>query len=140
MMKRYMVKQEYIITAIKTIEQNYIELYKYKNIKAGELVKDKSLQWTIERGLQITIQAILDIGSHILSDYRANGWKTYKEIPLKLYEHGIITKSLAKKIALMAGLRNILVHEYIEVDTKKIEEILRFNLEDFKKFVIQIRK
>lgn len=135
-----MVKPEYIITAIKTIEQNYIELYKYKNIKANEFVKDKSLQWTIERGLQITIQAILDVGSHILSDYKANGWKAYKEIPLKLHEQGIITKSLAKKIALMAGLRNILVHEYLEVDTKKLEEILRFHLEDFKKFVLQLRK
>lgn len=135
-----MVKQEYIITAIRTIEQNYIELYRYKNVKASEIATDKSLQWIIERGLQVTIQAILDIGSHILSDYKDNGWKTYKDIPLKLQEYGIITKSLAKQIALMAGLRNILVHEYLDVDAKKLEEILRFHLEDFKKFVLQIRK
>lgn len=135
-----MVKPEYIITAIKTIEQNYIELYQYKNVKSNKIAADKSLQWTIERGLQVTIQSILDVGSHILSDYKENGWKAYKEIPQKLYDQGMITKSLAKQIKLMAGLRNVLVHEYLQVDTKILEEILRFHLEDFKKFVLQLRK
>ncbi len=135
-----MVKQEYIITAIRTIEQNYIELYRYKDAKASEIAADKSLQWIIEIGLQVTIQTILDIGSHILSDYKDNGWKMYKDIPLKLQEHGIITKTLAKKIVLMAGLRNILVHEYLEVDPEKLEEIIKPHLEDFKKFILQIRK
>lgn len=129
-----------MITMIKTIEQNYIELFQYKNVKANEIAKDKSLQWTIERGLQITIQAVLDIGSHILSDLKVNGWKSYKEIPSKLHQSRIITKSLAAKITLMAGLRNILVHEYLEIDPKKLERILGSDLEDFKKFVLQIRK
>ena len=135
-----MVKSEFIITMLKTIEQNYIVLHQHKNVGAKEIAKNKSLQWSIERGLQVTIQAILDIGSHILSEKKANGWKTYKEIPIKLNELGIITKGLAKKISLMAGLRNILVHEYLEVDPNEIAKILKTNLEDFKKFVVQIRK
>lgn len=135
-----MFKSEFIITMLKTIEQNYIVLHQYKSVGAKEIAKNKSLQWSIERGLQVTIQAVLDIGSHILSDKKANGWNTYKEIPIKLNEHGIITKTLSKKISLMAGLRNILVHDYLEVNPKEIENILRNNLEDFKKFAIQIRK
>ena len=135
-----MIKPEFIITMLKTIEQNYIELHRYKNIKADKIAGNRSLQWTIERGLQVTIQAILDIGSHLLADMKANGWKTYKEIPIRLNDLGIITKGLAGKISLMAGPRNILVHEYLEVNPKEIENILRNNLEDFRKFVVQIKK
>jgi uncharacterized protein YutE (UPF0331/DUF86 family) len=135
-----MVKPEYIITMLKTIEQNYIELYRHRNAGAKEIAKNKSLQWSIERGLQVTIQAILDIGSHILAEKKVNGWKTCKEIPIKLNERGIITKALANKISLMAGLRNILVHEYLEIEPKEISNILKNNLEDFKIFVVQIRK
>jgi len=135
-----MVKPEYIMSMLQSIEKNYVELHRYKNVNAKEIKKNISLLWAIERGLQVTIQAILDIGSHILSDLKTNGWKTYKDIPLKLNEYGVIPKTLAKRISLMAGLRNILVHEYLAVDPKEIEKILKTNLEDFKKFVLQIRK
>jgi uncharacterized protein YutE (UPF0331/DUF86 family) len=38
----------------------------------------------------------------------------------------------------MAGLRNILVHDYLEVDRARIHALLQDCLEDFEQFAIQI--
>jgi uncharacterized protein YutE (UPF0331/DUF86 family) len=40
----------------------------------------------------------------------------------------------------MAGLRNILVHEYVSVDLDVIADILQRRLDDFEKFISLIRK
>jgi uncharacterized protein YutE (UPF0331/DUF86 family) len=40
----------------------------------------------------------------------------------------------------MAGVRNILVHEYLEVDVERIYAIMSGNLADFEKFIKVISK
>ena len=40
----------------------------------------------------------------------------------------------------MAGLRNILVHEYVDIDLTKIYEILHKHLDDFYNFINYINQ
>ena len=48
--------------------------------------------------------------------------------------------SVAAKIAPMAGLRNILVHDYLDIDREKLYDLLRTHLDDFKEFGRHIAK
>jgi uncharacterized protein YutE (UPF0331/DUF86 family) len=41
---------------------------------------------------------------------------------------------------LMAGFRNILVHEYLEIDRRKVYRVLRDDLGDFDRFVKAVSK
>jgi len=48
-------------------------------------------------------------------------------------------RSISKQIQGMAGLRNILVHEYLRVDTGKLHDYLQHRLTDFTEFIAHIQ-
>jgi uncharacterized protein YutE (UPF0331/DUF86 family) len=113
----------------------------YKKIKLildktlDQFLKDDISQLAIERCLQLSAQAMADIGSHLIAQ---SGWavpNTYSEIISVLSNKKILSKSLANKIESFMGLRNILVHSYLEIDEEllyneikeNVEELLNFN-------------
>jgi uncharacterized protein YutE (UPF0331/DUF86 family) len=134
-----MLDQQVIEQHLFTMEDALANLARYENVSIEQLEKDLSLVWIVERGLQILIQNVLDIGAHILAADIRNDWDDYGEIILKLGQHGIIPKDFSEHIQDMAGLRNILVHEYIKVDVGKLHGFLS-HLEDFVEFMSHIQK
>lgn len=64
----------------------------------------------------------------------------YPQIIGKLGVHGVIPSTFANQIRGMAGLRNILVHDYLRVDLEKLIEFVRFRLEDFLVFMKLVRE
>lgn len=97
--------------------------------------KDMERRWALERGLQVAIQCVIDIGTHILAGSGDTGIEDYAGTIERLGERGVIPKTFAKSIAPMAGFRNILVHEYAEVDINEVYKVLHGRLGDFKKFI-----
>ncbi len=86
----------------------------------SELEAEPLLVDSAERNLQVAIEALLDIGSHIIA---AKGWSlpsTYAEIGEILGRHGVLKGDLAARLSALAGLRNVLVHLYSEVDRERI--------------------
>ena len=74
------------------------------------------------------------MANHVIAD---RGWqqpRTYRDAFTILAEHGILTTSLADRMAGWAGLRNILVHLYLEVDHERLYTILQEELEDLESF------
>jgi uncharacterized protein YutE (UPF0331/DUF86 family) len=71
--------------------------------------------FVLERALQRAIQNMLDLGAPILADDFGRRFEEYREIPLLLAEVGVLSADLAADLALLAGLRNILVHAYLVV-------------------------
>ena len=47
----------------------------------------------------------------------------------------VISKALSVKLAAMAGFRNILVHEYLEIDRHRVYRALTTDLRDFESFI-----
>ncbi|MCL4377171.1 MAG: DUF86 domain-containing protein [Actinobacteria bacterium] len=121
--------------------QNNLKLLNELRDMSFELLSNSpTIQWSIFYGLQVSIQIIIDIGSHILASINENQIEDYSDIIEKLYKRKIIPEDFSKKIKNMPGLRNILVHEYGIIDLKKIYDILQNNLGDFKEFHFHIRK
>jgi uncharacterized protein YutE (UPF0331/DUF86 family) len=50
--------------------------------------------------------------AHLLASEIKNDWEDYGEVILKLGKHGVIPEEFSDQIKGMAGLRNILIHEY----------------------------
>ena len=121
------------------MEEALINLAQYRGLPFEAFEKDLSLRWVVERGLQILIQNLLDIGAHILASGLTNDWDDYGEIISKLGHHGVLPGDFAEKIKGMAGLRNILVHEYLRVDAKKIHDLLVNKLDDFAEFMRHVQ-
>jgi uncharacterized protein YutE (UPF0331/DUF86 family) len=131
---------EIIEQHIQNMEEALAQLGKYRNISFNEFQKDLSLVWIVEKGLEILIQNLLDIGAHLLASEIKNDWEDYGEVILKLGKHGVIPQEFVDQIKGMAGLRNILIHEYLRIDLNKLFDYLKYRLEDFIQFIRYIRE
>jgi uncharacterized protein YutE (UPF0331/DUF86 family) len=131
---------EVIEQHIQNMEEALANLSKYKNISFEEFQKDLSLIWIVEKGLEILIQNLLDIGGHLLASEIKKDWEDYGEVILKLGNHGIVPQEFSDQIKGMAGLMNILIHEYLRIDLNKLFDYLKYRLEDFIQFIRYIRE
>ena len=134
-----MVNRETITERLREIEENIVLLEELKPIPFDEFRDDPKTLKCVERCLEVSIQCILDICHHIIVD---NNWprpKDNKEAILTISQKGIIPSEFANRILPMAGLRNILAHEYLKIDLNKLYEYLQ-NLQDFRIFQKHIIK
>ncbi len=83
-----------------------------------------------ESYIRRSLEAIFDIGRHIIAKTAGKGIVEYKEIANAIGDMGIITKGHAERLRLMAGYRNRLIHFYHEVTDKELYLILKNNLTD----------
>ena len=128
-----------IESRMKKLEEivNYLEsLSKYT---AEDFENDYTLTSSLERNLQLAIQCILDIGNHIISIENLEKPKEYKDIIIILGKNNIIPEDFSEKIHKMAGLRNIIIHAYLDVDKQELVSHLK-NIDDFKSFMKFIAK
>ena len=129
-----MIRQDVLDRHLQDMEDMVTELRRHQHKPVEELRAERMVLLAIERALERAIQNLLDIGMHILSGAGINDWDDYRGVILKLGAEGIIPPEFARRIEGMAGVRNILVHSYIEVDIGKIREILQNQLDDFSTF------
>ncbi len=86
------------------------------------------------RGVKYTfvtaIEACVDVAQHICA---AEGWgppADNGDAVWLLGEHGVLSAGLAASVRTAVGFRNVLVHEYVEVDDKVVVSRLA-DLENF---------
>ncbi|MBP7584237.1 MAG: DUF86 domain-containing protein [Spirochaetes bacterium] len=83
-----------------------------------------------ESYLRRALEALMDLGRHILAKGFAVDVADYKGIPAKLGELGIITPDTAATMKKLAGYRNRMVHFYNEISETELYEICRDELKD----------
>ena len=103
-------------------------------------LKDELIQAAAERHVQVAIQSVMDICNHVVADMKLEVPDEDKHAFQILALHKVIPQSLAKTLGAMAGVRNVLVHEYLEVDHGRLYSIMSRNLADFEKFIKIISK
>ena len=110
--------------------------------KLGHVALRGSLRdmWAVERGLQLGIEILLDIGNHILSAQYGTGSDRYQDIIEQLAGQGILDEDLHRRLRGIAGFRNILVHDYLRLDPDRVEEALATAPRDFDDFALAIRR
>jgi len=76
-----------------------------------------------ESYLRRSLEALLDIGRHILAKAFGLAISEYKGIPQGLQEAGVLSMEEARLLRKMAGYRNRLVHFYDKVSTEELYAI-----------------
>ncbi|SFQ96966.1 type VII toxin-antitoxin system HepT family RNase toxin [Desulfoscipio geothermicus] len=97
---------------------NYLlELEKLAQTPKSEFLNDKTKTGAAESYLRRSLEAIFDIGRHIMAKTGSIDLATeYKAIARGLEQKGIVDDRLGKRLIEMAGYRNRMVHLYNEVD------------------------
>ena len=132
----------YVVRARIAKIREYVALLRKIRRLADEahFVKDPLIYGNAERYLQLAIQAVLDISNHVVADMKLNLPADNSELFDILAKHKVLSAPLSKKLTSMAGFRNILVHEYLEIDRRRVYRALRDDLRDFDKFIKGVSK
>ncbi len=128
-----LLDQELVHLKMQELEKYLNQLKKYRGITAEELTNNLEKRWTVQHGLQLCIQVVLDTGNHILAEAGVPV-KEYADIFPELARLDVVPADFAENVKGMAGLRNLLVHEYSELDLQKIAEVINTSLDDFSFF------
>lgn len=100
---------------------------------AKALAADEDLQDILARNLEVAIQNCIDIALHLCA---AQGTvpPTAAQAFAVLAQAGSIDKGLAQRLQRAVGFRNVLVHEYTELDWKIVMQVLRSGTRDLADF------
>jgi uncharacterized protein YutE (UPF0331/DUF86 family) len=101
---------------------------------------DRRNVWTAESCLRRGLEALFDLGRHVLARGFGVGVGEYKEIASELQEHGVLPQQEAKLLRVLAGYRNRLVHFYHEIEPDELYEICVFYLTDLEHLATAYRE
>jgi uncharacterized protein YutE (UPF0331/DUF86 family) len=102
------------------IEECLRRLERKRSLTMKEFLEDIDAQDVVLHNLQVAIEACLDIGSHIISE---NNWQmpeVYSEIPKTLAKYNVIPEKFKSGFIEMVKFRNVIVHEYLEINLEKV--------------------
>ncbi|APM39264.1 type VII toxin-antitoxin system HepT family RNase toxin [Clostridium kluyveri] len=130
-----MVKREIVISRINQLNE-YVNILKtIKKYDKETYIKDPLIYGAAERFLHLSIECILDIGNHVISDMGYRKPENNRDIFLVLYENNILDEKIKINLCNMASFRNILVHDYIKLDRELVYGIINNDLKDIEEFV-----
>ena len=105
-----------------------------------QFLADEMVQAAAERNLQVAIQSVLDICNHVVADMKLEVPDEEKSAFQVLASHKVLPRRLATTFTGMTGMRNVLVHEYLEVDHDRLYATMSEDLQDFEKLIDAILK
>jgi len=96
-------------------------------------LEDPERYGSAERFLQLAIETLNDMGSHVIAQRALGIVESYRDIPFILAEHGYLDDASREKWIQMIGFRNILVHDYLDLDREIVYRVLQHDLEDIER-------
>lgn len=133
------LRVESIQAKLLKLEEVISELKDLRSLGEETFRKSRAQMWSVERGLQLGAEILLDIGTHILSAQYGISPADYKDILEQLGRQGILNEDLRERLKGVAGFRNILVHDYIRLDPEKVLAAFNQAPADFGDFALAIR-
>lgn len=101
-------------------------------------LQDRIEQAVVERYLERAVGRMIDVNFHIITGAGHPPPSDYHTSFTRLAELGVLDAEFARQIARAAGLRNRLVHEYDEVDPRRVFEGLEAALRDVPVFASRV--
>lgn len=136
-----MVNKSRVVSRLAFIEEALKEMGDLGSIQKEEFLKDKTKVAAVESYLRRSLEALFDVGRHILVH---EGWHEYsmeyKSIASGMVEKMIVPENLKDKLQQMAGYRNRMVHFYNEITSAELYQIVQEDIEDIEEVVKKIKE
>ncbi len=128
-----------IETKITSIRKYLAYLGDYKKYSKEEIEADDKLKRSLERYLYLVTQAAIDLAEAIISYKEFRRPTAYTESFYILDEEKFITLSLSEKLVNMARFRNIIAHDYENVNFEIVYDAVQNRLVDIEEFLSVVR-
>jgi uncharacterized protein YutE (UPF0331/DUF86 family) len=137
-----MVRTEFVRRKLHLITEDLVRLVRFKDETLEALVADDLRLAAVERFLERIVMRAVDVNEHLLSELAspdARGTRlSYRDTFLMLADLGVYPADFAERIAASAGLRNILVHDYNDLDRSILHRSIGACLRDYGSYVEQV--
>ncbi len=125
LIRRKLARLNMYLEKLKPISKKSLKQYK----------ADFYLKSSCERLIQLIVECACDINNHVVVEAKNRPPEDYGSSFTKAAEVGLIPNVLAEKIKGSAGMRNVLVHEYMDVDDEKVYKAITLTLVQYKEYI-----
>lgn len=108
---------------------------KRKAAPAGQFIGNMDVQAIILHHFQVVVQSCCDMASHIVADRELGIPGTQAELFEILAQGKIVPRTLAQRMGMHVGLRNLIVHAYDTLDYRDIYETLPRRIRDITRYL-----
>jgi len=129
-----LIDKTVILRKVSELEVYQNQIREFYDVTPQDYKAGWKTQRIIERTLQIMIETCADIANHIVSDRGMRSPTSYADTFKVLFENNIIDYELFTIMEKMAKFRNVVVHQYQEVDAEIVILIMKKHLGDFERF------
>lgn len=130
-----MIDKKLIYRKINLIAKDLQRLKPISLLSRKEYFKKIEYEILTERYLERIITRMIDINYHLIVEAGNPPPKDYFSSFVELGKMKVLSYDFSRKLAQYAGLRNRLVHEYNELDEKKVYQALKNSIKDIPKYL-----
>jgi uncharacterized protein YutE (UPF0331/DUF86 family) len=115
-------------------------LKRYKSFTKEKIRNNTDIRGAVERYLYLEAQAVIDLAEAVIAHHDFRKPTTMSEAFYILNEEKIIPDKLTEKLVKMVGFRNVLAHDYEDIDYDIVYNVLQKGLNDIEIFLKIISK
>lgn len=119
-----MIDRLLITRKMSLILEDLAAMTRLSQLPREQYLKDSINEALAERYLERAIGRMIDVNFHLVTESGHAPPKDYHESFVLLGTLGVMNADLAKEMAMAAGLRNRIVHEYDDIDPERVHEAL----------------
>jgi len=95
-------------------------LKELSDVSKESFIKNDDKIDATERNLQVSIEAMIDVGEFLISYMKWETPKSYREIGEILNKHNVFDNEMRDKFVDLVRIRNIIVHNYVYLSPEDI--------------------
>lgn len=123
--------RDVLVRKLASLERYLEDLGPHRERDADQVRRDP---YEVERLLELVVQVAVDIVTHELAE-RGVTPESYRDAFLSAARADLLPRSLADRLANAAGLRNVLVHMYEDIDYEIVAASVHRAFDDFGRFL-----
>jgi uncharacterized protein YutE (UPF0331/DUF86 family) len=129
-----MIEPDVIASRLARINENRQLLATLSQTTFEEFVSNAFHTLGAEHAIQICTQSVIDICGYLVTELDLAMTSRQSDSPVTLSRAGILPFDLAAGLSKMIGMRNIIVHEYLQVDLAEVYNVIQTRLGDYDRF------
>lgn len=111
------------------------DLDSFGPIDTDVLDQDRRTRHAVERVLTQLVELAASTNSHVVAAKYGRGPHNHSESFAMAAECGLIPHELATDLIPSVGMRNVLVHEYLEIDIKKVAAAVPLAMDGYRRYL-----
>lgn len=129
-----MVDSDLVLRKLSELDTFLAQLNEFRGVTVAQYKADWKVQRIVERTLQMIVELCSDIAGHIIAARSLPVATSYANTYEVLGQGGLLAPDLTATMVKIAKFRNVVVHQYADVDADIVVGILRDHLGDIARY------